>query len=167
MAHTDPTDKGGTNPGGSVDDRYERSDARAGAVLAVGGFLFFAAVLTAGAVSVYYKFAVASMKSGQRPISDMAKNDKGREFQGKDNLQISPKYDMDVYRAESLKTLGEYGWISKEAGVVRMPIERSIALVAQRGLPSRPAAESSAFFDQATSAPQDSSGGRTFRNKLR
>jgi hypothetical protein len=38
------------------------------------------------------------------------------------------------------KTLHSYGWVDQRAGVVRIPIDRAMELVAQRGLPTRPQA---------------------------
>ena len=33
-----------------------------------------------------------------------------------------------------------YGWVDQQAGVVRIPIDRAMELLAQRGLPTRPQA---------------------------
>ncbi len=33
-----------------------------------------------------------------------------------------------------------YGWVDQPAGVVRIPIDRAMELLAQRGLPTRPQA---------------------------
>jgi hypothetical protein len=33
--------------------------------------------------------------------------------------------------------LNSYGWIDKSAGVIRIPIDRAMDLLAQRGLPAR------------------------------
>lgn len=82
-------------------------------------------------------------------------------------LQLSPRADMAIYRSQQVAELNTYAWLNKDAGVVRIPIDRAIEVVAAKGLPSRPASEATEFFDQGTSAPQDSSGGRTYRNRLR
>jgi hypothetical protein len=34
--------------------------------------------------------------------------------------------------------LKSYGWIDRERGIVRIPIDRAIEILAQRGLPVRP-----------------------------
>jgi len=41
-------------------------------------------------------------------------------------------------RAAEDRELNEYGWADKAHGVVRLPIERAMDLVVQRGLPARP-----------------------------
>lgn len=168
-ADTNPEDlQGGARPGGSPDDRYERSDARVSAVLMVMFVLFAAAVLTAMAVLVYYRYAVAAAeqteREGRAPLTERPLQ---THFQGPSNLQVNTKLDMDLYRMKAEEQLNSYGWVSREAGVVHIPIDRAMALVLERGLPTRPAAAAAAFADQATSAPQDSSAGRTYRNSMR
>ena len=39
------------------------------------------------------------------------------------------------------KDLYSYGWVDEKAGTVRIPIERAMELIAQRGLPVRPQGE--------------------------
>jgi hypothetical protein len=53
-------------------------------------------------------------------------------------LQTSPVHDLIELRARDGAALHEYSWVDKEAGVVRIPIERAIEVLAGRGLPSRP-----------------------------
>ncbi len=55
-------------------------------------------------------------------------------------LQTSPLHDLVDLRARDAAALHEYAWVDRDAGVVRIPIERAIALLAERGLPARPAA---------------------------
>jgi hypothetical protein len=52
-------------------------------------------------------------------------------------LQTSLTSDLQqLLEAENAK-LNSYGWIDKRAGVVRIPINRAMDLLAQRGLPAR------------------------------
>ena len=55
-------------------------------------------------------------------------------------LQTSPSLDLRAIRAAEEEALNSYGWVDKQNGVVRMPIERAMELLAQRGLPSRKSA---------------------------
>lgn len=55
-------------------------------------------------------------------------------------LQTSPIEDLKMLRARDDAALHHYAWVDREAGVVRIPIERAIELLAQRGLPTRGAA---------------------------
>ena len=51
-------------------------------------------------------------------------------------LQLSPRSDLAQMRAAEEKILHSYGWVDKQKGVVRIPIERAMELTAQRGLPT-------------------------------
>jgi hypothetical protein len=54
-------------------------------------------------------------------------------------LQKTPALDLKAIRDAEDQTLATYGWVDREKGVVRIPIDRAIDLLAQRGLPARPA----------------------------
>lgn len=54
------------------------------------------------------------------------------------HLQLSPHADLVVLRAREDAELTNYGWINRPAGVVRLPIDRAMDLLLQRGLPTRP-----------------------------
>ena len=55
-------------------------------------------------------------------------------------LQTAPLDDLLALRARDAAALDAYAWVDREAGVVRIPIERAIAVLAERGLPARAAA---------------------------
>jgi len=55
-------------------------------------------------------------------------------------LQQSEVLDLKAVRAAEDRVLNSYAWIDPEKGVVRIPIDRAMELLAERGLPSRPAA---------------------------
>lgn len=52
-------------------------------------------------------------------------------------LQIAPEQDLAALREKATTELNNYGWIDKNAGIVRIPISRAMELIAQRGLPVR------------------------------
>ena len=56
-------------------------------------------------------------------------------------LQQSPPIDLREMRAAEDQLLHHYSWADKDKGAVRMPIDRAMDLLAERGLKSRPAAE--------------------------
>ena len=53
-------------------------------------------------------------------------------------LQQTPVVDLKTIRAEEDQYLNSYAWVDQKKGVVRIPIDRAIEVLAQRGLPSRP-----------------------------
>jgi hypothetical protein len=56
-------------------------------------------------------------------------------------LQVSPPDDLAKFRAEEAAALNSYGWVDQDKGIVRMPIDRAMDLVLQRGLPARQPSE--------------------------
>ena len=46
--------------------------------------------------------------------------------------------NLEEIRAAEEKDIDNYGWVDKEHGVVRLPINRAMDLIAQRGIPARP-----------------------------
>jgi hypothetical protein len=55
-------------------------------------------------------------------------------------LERNERIEINDFRLQEEQTLNSYGWIDEKAGVVHIPIERAMQLVAQRGLPTTPKA---------------------------
>ncbi|MGA8762913.1 MAG: hypothetical protein WB562_08625 [Candidatus Sulfotelmatobacter sp.] len=53
-------------------------------------------------------------------------------------LEEDERGQLNGIRLTEEQTLNSYGWVDEKAGTVRIPIERAMDLVAQRGLPVRP-----------------------------
>jgi hypothetical protein len=49
-------------------------------------------------------------------------------------LQVTPVLDLNKYRDGQRQELESYGWVDQENGVLRIPIERAMDLVLERGL---------------------------------
>ena len=52
-------------------------------------------------------------------------------------LQTQPREDLRELRAREDEILTSYGWLDKNAGVVRIPIDRAMKMTVERGLPVR------------------------------
>lgn len=52
-------------------------------------------------------------------------------------LRVDEARDFEKFRAAEEAKLRSYGWIDKNAGVIRIPITRAMDLIVQRGLPVR------------------------------
>ena len=50
-------------------------------------------------------------------------------------LQSAPAGELRAYRLEKAETLQGYRWIDRDAGIVQLPIERAMQLIAERGHP--------------------------------
>jgi hypothetical protein len=79
-------------------------------------------------------------------------------------LQAEPKVYLKDLRADEDAILSSYGWVDPNKGIVRIPIDQAIDIVAQKGLPSKP---SPTGLDNGgyRMIPEDSSSGRT-REKI-
>lgn len=54
-------------------------------------------------------------------------------------LQASPHEDLKAMRTREDWTLTHYSWVDKRKGIVEIPIDRAIQIVAQRGIPPQKA----------------------------
>jgi len=57
-------------------------------------------------------------------------------------LEKSERSEINQFLMQEEQSLNSYGWVDQKAGVVRIPIERAMQLIAQRGLPATPKAGS-------------------------
>lgn len=88
---------------------------------------------------------LAAIFSKERPMQKMqplgiiaAPNLKPLERFPKPNLQIDDDHaERTALFAAQNEKLNSYAWIDRSNGIVQIPIERAMELLAQRGLPSR------------------------------
>src|SRR2546421_3009536 len=52
-------------------------------------------------------------------------------------LETNERLEINDFRLQEEKNLNSYGWIDQKAGIARIPIDRAMELLAQRGLPTR------------------------------
>jgi hypothetical protein len=64
-------------------------------------------------------------------------------------LLIEPGRAMKNMRHQEQARLKSYGWIDQEKGIVHIPIERAIDMLAAKGLPARPRQAQSAGENRA------------------
>jgi hypothetical protein len=55
-------------------------------------------------------------------------------------LEDSEATEINDFRYQQDETLASYGWVDQNGGVVRIPIDQAMRLIAQRGLPTIPQA---------------------------
>src|SRR5207247_10197384 len=53
-------------------------------------------------------------------------------------LSVNPGQDLQTMRAAEDAALKSYEWVDREKGIVRIPVDRAIEILAQKGLPARP-----------------------------
>jgi hypothetical protein len=102
--------------------------------------VLFTVWLTIGTLAVLALMKVAhdafelEIREASKPIHPLAAE---REVPPEPRLQAAPSADLAEFRAREEERLSTYGWIDRQAGVVRLPIERAMELVLNEGLPAR------------------------------
>ena len=140
------------NPNGHGD--YERSD------IGVTGIIYFLIVLAVACGLVFivvkgmYWFLERQAEAEQAPVSPLVANapkdtrhipsQYGANYEKylkegfpAPQLEVNERTELNDERLREENTLSTYGWVDKSAGTVRIPIDRAMELIAQRGLPVR------------------------------
>jgi hypothetical protein len=52
-------------------------------------------------------------------------------------LQVRAPQDLARYKRAQEEILNSYGWVDRQAGIVRIPIDRAMDILLQKGLPVR------------------------------
>jgi hypothetical protein len=94
--------------------------ALAGVTLAAMGWMFD-----------YFAARQARLDVPPSPLADP------RQLPPEPRLQIISAQDLQQLRATEDALLHSYGWVDREAGIVRLPIDRAIQMLAERGLPAK------------------------------
>jgi hypothetical protein len=113
---------------------HERSDVGIGPIaMLVTGLAVLTIVALLAMWGLFRYFAAREAKT-LAPPSPMAES---RQLPPAPRLQVIPERDLQQLRKDEDKFLNSYDWVSREAGVVRIPIDRAMDLVVERGLPVR------------------------------
>jgi len=147
-------------------DGYEHED-----LTSKGPFYFMAGLALLG-LAIYlivfgmYRFLDRYDLASQPPLSPMATPEADTravthaETQAfpQPRLEENERTDLRQFIADQDQKLATYDWVDKDKGTVRIPIDRAMELIVQRGLPVHPegaSAQSSAVKSSAaqTSAP--------------
>lgn len=75
-------------------------------------------------------------------------------LQGAPGSQELPLDESKLYRAEQSARVASYGWVNKEAGVVRIPINEAMKLILEKGMPTVSGTPPAAPAGGAASAPK-------------
>jgi hypothetical protein len=133
------------NPTGNGD--YERRDIGvAGVVYFLVGILV-ALVFTYFIVDGLYHYLDKRSEAEQAPLNPLVTNapedtrhianDYPQAEFPNPRLETDERGQLNAIRLKEEQTLSTYDWIDKNVGTVRIPIDRAMDLIAQRGLPVR------------------------------
>jgi len=116
---------------GSTSPGYETSDANTRGVLWFMGVLFVVLALTLSLMWLLLRH-FAAVDAGQRSPSPFADV---RQLPSQPQLQVEPRQELLKYREEEKQKLDSYGWENRPNGTVRIPIERAMNELLQKGFP--------------------------------
>jgi len=133
LPHADP----GHTERGSVD--HETSDVNIRAIFGFAIGLTVTTIVIGFAVWVLFQYFTA--REARTVFVEYPLASELSRVPPEPRLQTNPREDLGNLRAREDQALTSYGWVDKNAGVVRIPIERAMQLVVERGLPARPAGE--------------------------
>ena len=136
--------------------QYEHTDIEPTIAGKFAVWLFIAMVISGGIVyGTFWLFEGQEARAGQANQLFPLAAGQVKEPQGP-RLQTQPFKDIYMLREDAAKKLQSYGWVDQDGGVVRIPVDRAMDVMLQRGFPTRPVAG-----DALNVVTQDSSSGRT------
>jgi hypothetical protein len=129
---------------------YERSD------IGIAPVLYFMLGLVVAGVFIYFladgifSYLEKRSEAQQTPVSPLVTNapkdtrqlsadykDYLKQSFPAPQLEIDERSQLDTILTDEEQTLSSYDWVDQKAGTVRIPIDRAMDLLAQRGLPVR------------------------------
>jgi len=133
---------------------YERRDIGVSAVLYFLVGLAVFGLITHFVVTGLYRYLEKQTEAQQAPVNPLVTNAARDtrhlppEYNGdydkylqknfpSPQLEIDERNQLDKIRLHEEQTLSTYDWVDQKAGTVRIPIDRAMDLLAQRGLPVR------------------------------
>jgi hypothetical protein len=132
-----------------ADERYEQQDLSAHGVYAFLVSLIVGGIIVYFVIWGFYHFMEARQRAYEPPPSPLVKQvetdprivstEEIKQFP-EPRLETNERVEIKDFRLKEEQTLNSYGWVDQDAGVVRIPIDRAMQLLAQRGLPTTPKA---------------------------
>lgn len=111
---------------------HERKDADVIALFMIGALLCLGGIIVI--LSCWGLIHVLTLRQNAREEAAVIPAQQGRKFPAP-NLIVEPGSNFRPLRAAQEKELNSYGWIDRKSGKVRIPIERAMQLLIERGLP--------------------------------
>ncbi len=142
---------------------FERQDIGVSTVVYFFLGLAVACVIAYFIVDGLYSFLDKRMQADQPAISPLVTNaptdvrhvprDYPQSVFPSPKLEEDERGQLDGIRLQEEQTLATYDYVDQKSGVVRIPIDRAMDLIAQRGLPVRQGGAS-----QSATQPQEAKG---------
>jgi len=112
---------------------YEKRDVNVPALLKFGFWMALLLFVTFLGMRWTFNYFNRTQTLGA-PASPFARE---RELPPNPRLQVTPHLDLQMYCQGQEEEVNTYAWVDQRLGVVRIPVDRAMDLVLQRGLPVR------------------------------
>lgn len=124
----------------NVDAVHEESDVDVGAIIRYGIGLF----VVGAVIHVFLWWLLGAYgRQHERALTQVYPLAAGQQdrLPPSPRFQQNPQLDLQELRGEQKALLEGYGWVNKETGVARIPVDAAMRMVVERGLPTRGAAK--------------------------
>ena len=170
-AHASAEDEYLVTPPGSG---HEHTDASVWIIVKFGLWLAISAIVIHVGLGFLFGLFV---KQSEETVVEFPLAGQEHRLPAGARLQQFPENEFHAFRLREDEVLRQYGWVNKETGAVRMPIEQAMRLAVERGLPVRAAQQPTPVQPAVepqpeTTPPQvpglmpaDSSAGRTMERR--
>jgi hypothetical protein len=119
---------------------HEESDVNVRAILGFGIALVVAAVIILVFLWQLQSVYQRQTDRAQMQMYPLAAGQQ-EELPPMPRLQEHPQQDMQELRERQRALLNGYGWVNRDAGIARIPIDEAMRMVVGRGLPARETAK--------------------------
>lgn len=141
----------------NIQHRYEGDDVSFGRLLGFAAGVVALVVLGVLGSAAVFHFFIRHQPLGPpaSPFEDV------RPMPPAPRLQTTAPLDLKHYRDGQDEILNSYGWVDSQSGVVRIPIDRAMEILLQKGYPVRgasPAASGATKAPRAAAQPNEPAG---------
>jgi hypothetical protein len=134
--HPSPDHRAGRVDLSNPENRFEHRDVNFKALTKFAIGLIITAIFSAGLVLGIFQYLLH--REGGVPASRIeSPAQDARQLPPEPRLEEAPNTDLQEMRAAEDQVLSSYAWLDQSNGIVRLPIDRAMDLIAQRGLPAR------------------------------
>jgi hypothetical protein len=159
-AHASADDEYLQTPPGSA---YEHTDANVWIIVKFMIWLAVSAVVIHFGLGVMYELLIQRSVVTEQPYP-LATGQEER-LPPAPRLQQFPRNEIYQFRTDEESLLQRYGWMSKEAGIVHIPVDEAMRLTIERGLLSSRPQEPGQAVETPGLMPADASAGRTMERR--
>lgn len=114
----------------NADIKYERKDVSAAWLGAIG-----AAIIAAAIILHFLVWGLYGSFKQSAPISETRSRERFNA-PPEPPLEANPVADYQKFRAAEHERLSSYGWVDRQRGIVHIPVEQAMKMLAENGLPA-------------------------------